>query len=207
MKNIIEASEFIEIKKELSNQKKHDKFSLGYYIKNCESDSIKGLYWDTYKRSELLEYLLGLLEESPKALSSLCAMQSFSKYKDWVNSIPCILKNSRNGKILVGTYAECYLRKNKNNSNRACYSLTKNWVIKYAPFKEAKEEENELFDTMEDVQNKIHELTNGQYSILPARDGANLIANVTYEFDGEVIIIRIYKTFDEKLNPKFSFKI
>ena len=102
-----QTAQFSEIVKALSNQRRTDKSALGYYINHAESQSIKGLYWDSYKRFELLEYLIGLITTSPRSLVSLCEMQTFAQYKEWALNLPCTLVNSNGGKIMEGTYQEC----------------------------------------------------------------------------------------------------
>lgn len=127
-----QTTQFAEIVKALSNQRRTDKSALGYYINHAESQSIKGLYWDSYKRFELLEYLIGLITTSPRSLVSLCEMQTFAQYKEWALNLPCTLVNSNGGKIMEGTYQECCERKNLYNDNRACYSITKHWTYKFS---------------------------------------------------------------------------
>jgi hypothetical protein len=119
-----------EIMKELSNQKKHDKHSLGYII-HAISTIEDGHYYhflDSYKRSDLVAKFRDLLN-NPKCLHNIVDLVPFASFKDSVKALTneCLLLNSRGGIVCRGTYQECVTKK-----NNATYYFSKNWTIKFS---------------------------------------------------------------------------
>lgn len=74
---------FTEIVKAVSNRKKHDKGSIGYMIGMMNHQSIVSLYWDSYKRSELLEVFINLAStpKVEKLNNGYCLSEVFSKFQ------------------------------------------------------------------------------------------------------------------------------
>jgi len=93
-----------EIMKLLSNQKQHDKCSLGYFIGHIDHNLPHGLFWDSYKRAELLEKLDQLLN-TPTGLYRITGMQSFNQFRDQIPE--CKLSNRQGYVVCTGSYDDC----------------------------------------------------------------------------------------------------
>ena len=59
-----------QILKEVKNQKKHDKGSIGYMIGMMEQHSCYSLYWDSISRTELIDKFTSLINQ-PEKISRL----------------------------------------------------------------------------------------------------------------------------------------
>ncbi len=75
---------FTAIIKEVSNMRKHDKGSLGYMIGMMDYQATAAIFWDSYKRSELLE-MFARLASTPrieKLNNGYCLAEVFTKFQN-----------------------------------------------------------------------------------------------------------------------------
>jgi hypothetical protein len=73
----------LEIIHEIRNQRKHDKFGIGYLIGMMQSQNNKSIFNSTYLREEVIQEFIKLIKD-PEKLKRLdngtCMKHIFSKY-------------------------------------------------------------------------------------------------------------------------------